>query len=97
MTTENRMRSLIDCRWLYFIACGDNIKVGRAVDIPSRMKELQTAAPGRLLLIAAFANAGYLERECHRLLKEQRVYGEWFVFDENVIKMIELIQSGEIA
>lgn len=91
------VKRTIDRQYLYFITCGDAVKIGRAIDPQVRMRELQTGAPGQLALYASFEKAGYLESECHNLLADQRLYGEWFLFDEKVIKIINAIRKGELA
>lgn len=90
-------KSIIDQQYLYFILCGDAVKIGRAKDPNVRMRELQTGAPGTLTLLASFERAGYLESLCHKLLAEQRLSGEWFIYDSNVEKIIRDITTGEIA
>lgn len=73
---------------LYFIACGDLVKIGRSVDPASRLTALATGAPGELRLLATFPNLGARESECHRRLQHLKVHGEWFLRTGEVDSLI---------
>jgi hypothetical protein len=72
---------------VYAITDGDGrCKIGKAVDIKKRMKQLQTGNPKQLRL-AAYLRCGCAslairaESASHRALDGCRLYGEWFKCD----------------
>lgn len=66
---------------LYFIACGDFIKIGRANNVNQRLSQLRAANPYPVTLIHIVENEGYKEKEMHELFKNQHHSGEWFRLD----------------
>ncbi len=64
------------------------VKIGRAVDVASRVRTLQTGCPYPLVLESVLpmspAHAGVLEPAIHRHLAPHRLRGEWFHFCDEV-------------
>jgi len=82
-------------RFLYMIICKFNdykfIKIGKSVDLYMRVHNIKTGCPHEItdlfvleyeynILIDGF------ERLLHRMLKESRLKGEWFLLDDNFIE-----------
>lgn len=65
-------------KYLYFIGCGDAVKIGISSDPNARLETLAAGAPGKLDLIAMIPKAGNLETECHKRLAHLHIHGEWF-------------------
>lgn len=67
---------------VYFIRCGEFIKIGRASDIDYRFAALQGSVPFELVLVGIISTppteSDVAEREHHRRFKRFRVRGEWF-------------------
>ncbi len=71
--------------FVYFILNEDSsaIKIGKAKDISSRIKSLQTSSPAKLRLIKSIQvesnkKAQELEKLLHKQFQEIRLGGEWF-------------------
>lgn len=66
--------------FVYFVQGnqGNPIKVGYTKDIDSRLAGLQTGCWERLRVLALIPGTQALEAALHRLLKKDRVNGEWF-------------------
>jgi hypothetical protein len=80
---------------VYFVRCGDFVKVGFAVDVDSRVAELQTGNPHKLQMMAVLTDVlPSTERLFHRVMHEYRHRGEWFRLDEAVCRLISHIASG---
>ena len=62
--------------YTYFITDGVNIKIGRSKDPKKRLASLQTGYPTRLEILSVVR--GDCEADCHELLKDHRLGGEWF-------------------
>lgn len=76
-------------RYLYFIGCGDAVKIGIAKNVENRMRELQPGAMDKLYIIAKFHDGAHLEVACHKRLSRLHVYGEWFHQGEEVDALID--------
>lgn len=70
-------------QWVYAIADGDPptlIKIGRAIDVAQRMKELATGSPVPLILLGQWQPANIYDSEwyLHYKYAAVRQHGEWF-------------------
>ena len=64
---------------LYILAMGELVKIGRSMDVPRRLGELQRSSPwGDIRLVASFPGAGCLEAWALRALSAKERRGEWF-------------------
>ncbi len=80
--------------FVYFIMAGNKkaIKIGNAVDIDRRIKELQIGNHLSLKLIASIecdnrTHAIEMEARFHRLFNNQKMRGEWFSGNINMNKL----------
>jgi hypothetical protein len=74
---------------------GDSpIKVGRAVNVPKRIRTLQTGNPRRLVLLRVMPGGVELEAQLHLRLREFRMQGEWFD-GEKVVEFLTF--AGELS
>lgn len=73
---------------LYFLVTEGKVKIGKSKNIESRMKQLQTALSNDYCCYC-FHNKGFLETKLHRIYKEFRLRGEWFVLNNNISRFIE--------
>ena len=80
-------------KYLYFMRCGDAIKIGVSSSPEDRARELQTGAPGKVEFVAIIARAGGRESECHKRLSHLHLYGEWFRYTDEVDALIKWLQD----
>jgi len=75
---------------IYFIeAVGqDQIKIGKADDPESRLKQLQTGSPSELTLLGIIVDKATRETELHAQFAEERIQGEWFHATERLRQYI---------
>lgn len=75
--------------YTYFIAKGwpGPIKIGKSKNPAKRLRQLQTASPERLHLVAYIE--GDVEKELHRRFHGDRIRGEWFEPEEWLLEWIE--------
>lgn len=64
---------------LYWILCGDYVKIGRTSNFKKRFRTMQVNNPYPLELIELIEDAGHLEHELHEKFKEFHHRGEWFL------------------
>jgi T5orf172 domain len=64
--------------FIYFIRCGNAIKIGFSDRPIRRTHELSTGAPEPIVSIAAVLGTRTDERRLHRALAAYRRHGEWF-------------------
>lgn len=84
---------LFSQKYLYFIACGDLIKIGVSNSPDARLETLQTGAPGKLELIASIPKSGHHETEAHKRFDHLRVYGEWFRYTSEIDAFIQELKN----
>lgn len=71
---------------LYFIRCGEFVKIGRADDVQQRFRQLSASNPYDLTIIRILSKEGYREKEMHQYFQDSRVKGEWFrIHDYEVV------------
>lgn len=82
---------------IYLIATDDRqfCKIGRSADPAKRLAALQTAWPHPLALIATRDENDSFERELHRSLAKWHLRGEWFRFNDRVLKHFNEQMAGE--
>lgn len=75
---------------IYFVRAGEFVKVGFSTDYQERVKQLQTASPHELKVIALLIGTTGLEAEIHRRLTRAgfAVRGEWFAIHDDQVKWI---------
>lgn len=84
---KNRLERLLDSDkrnregFIYFIACGDLVKIGFSRNVKMRMAELQTGSPHKLSLVHVERGKEQDERAFHRAFEQHRHSGEWFKFE----------------
>jgi hypothetical protein len=64
--------------FVYFISGGGLIKIGRAFNPFSRLKDLQLGSPVKLTLGCAVPGGADLEGTLHQFFAAERQHGEWF-------------------
>ena len=84
-----------DPTYIYFIKCGDFVKIGKAKDVAARMKDLQIGNPYPLELLITIKEDFISEKDVHKFLieKNQQHQGEWFYYGEEIISFIDLIKK----
>lgn len=72
---------------VYIVRCGNApvVKIGKAINIRSRIAEFQTANPEVLTLVREIEGYGEEERAFHRRYSQHRLRGEWFRFCETML------------
>jgi hypothetical protein len=59
---------------------GGVVKIGHAVDVDRRLKDLRTGFPGAGIYVLSFIpGSNRLEAGMHDLFSDLRIHGEWFV------------------
>lgn len=81
---------------IYLIRCGESgpVKIGKADDIPARMRELQAGNPEILVLLREFVGGRQTEAWLHRHFRRLRVRAEWHAFDP---EMLVVVPPEEVA
>jgi len=86
---------------LYLLRCGELHKIGIAVNVPQRVKELQTGSPHPIEVVADYRlpDARQHESFWHRRFGPCRVSGEWFALtpDDIAIFQREAIKASDSA
>lgn len=84
---------------VYFIRAESSpgvMKIGYSTSPKHRLKQLQTASREQLVLVAVFLGTQQDEGKIHRVLRNQRVSGEWFrLSDEAALRICEAASAGK--
>jgi len=79
----------------------DRFKIGRAINVPNRLRGLQTSSPLKIRYVyhAYVQNMNLCEMELHHKFSEQREIGEWFALTQQDVKfcifLMRLVQILE--
>ena len=81
---------------IYFIKCGNFVKIGYAKDVSKRLSELQVGNPYPLTIMTVIPGTLRLEALFHQALQGYRERGEWFnhKYDTPVRKLMVLLNNG---
>ena len=74
---------------VYFLRCGDFVKVGYASDAPSRVRHIRVSNPYPVDLIAWARGGRDEEARIHAIIKNHRHKGEWFRVAEQLMVIVE--------
>lgn len=87
----------VDDKYVYVMQSKDHVKFGVSKNPWSRIKELQTGNPYKIeLLVVLFYDDYFLiEKELHRYFNKNRAYGEWFIIDENITRVVRYMKNIE--
>lgn len=81
-------------QYVYIMAAGDFVKVGRARNITQRISQIQCGCPLEIVPVVMFGSfrekdAGSIERDLHQRMASHKSYGEWFLCDpENAVALL---------
>jgi hypothetical protein len=69
---------------IYFIRCGEFVKIGFATDVPTRFSGIKTSTPHELELLGTVPGDRSTERAFHERFKRHHHRGEWFHFADEI-------------
>lgn len=77
--------------FVYFIRCNEWVKIGKAKNVKSRLKSLQTSSPYKLKVAYIVAAKDYTRMEAffHNEYKAKRGMGEWFKLSDADMEYIK--------
>ncbi len=85
-------------RWVYFIGDGmGHVKIGFSVNVGMRLRELQSANPLPLTVLAVLKGGCELESSLHQRFAEHRLQGEWFRLTPEIADYVSTIPKPEPA
>ena len=79
---------------IYFIECGDLVKIGTTNDVRARLSSLQTGNPAPMVLLGQMAGGMVVEGDLHRRFRALHVRGEWFRHADDLRAFIADIDDG---
>ena len=89
-------------QYIYIIwAIGSGtVKIGKSNNPHSRVRQIQTGCPHKVIMLAAFPEITDLsERRMHQTLKHLRTESktEWFYMDDAIIDIVNLANNGDTS
>lgn len=83
---------------IYFIKCGDAVKIGRAVDVRKKLSILRQANPNGVELLGVLYGVDpAIELRLHAQFDAARQGGEWFRITPEITKYISANCRGALA
>lgn len=82
---------------VYFIEAVDGgvVKIGTTKNVKSRISTLRVSSPFKLRLLGVIPGGHRCERRIHRVFKDYRASGEWFLFTPPVKQKIsDLVEAA---
>lgn len=91
-------RKEVDVSYVYFIADGEFVKIGKANDVNQRKLSLETGNPRDLITLGTIscdseAESYSLEKKLHHHFEPWHHRGEWFVVGPQILDFISTINS----
>jgi DNA-binding transcriptional regulator YdaS (Cro superfamily) len=77
--------------FVYFLRCGDFVKIGYSANPKRRLRYLQTATPFDFELLGVHPGAKWQEKQLHKIFASSRHRHEWFRADQTIL---EIAMSG---
>jgi len=80
----------------------DKFKIGRAINVPNRLRAIQTSSPLKIRYVyhAYVQNMNLCEMELHNKFSNQREIGEWFALTPEDVRfcilLMRLVQEVEL-
>ena len=90
---ERLFRAAAGVDSVYFIRCGDYVKIGRSTNVRARLSELQTGNPYDLRLLATIPGGYPLESSLRSRFSGEHHRGEWFYYSTSVRRFIKDIRQ----
>jgi hypothetical protein len=78
--------------------CGKYAKIGYAVNIRRRLRDIQTSCPFPLAIYREFSTpaAPHIEAELHRAFRDYRIRGEWFKGDKVIESLANVATDQQL-
>lgn len=70
--------------FIYFVQCGEFVKIGWTVSVRERIADLQTGNPFEIRILATKPGSPTHEKSLHRKFAVHRIRGEWFRLAEEI-------------
>ena len=90
-------RSPREPSFLYAFAHSGRVKLGRTIDIATRLKDLQRGAGGLGELLALVSEDLVSEAQAHRRWAHLRVTGEWFTLTDELGEWLRSLGRADAA
>lgn len=107
-SAEKFIKNFMDqSTFVYFVyaSAPNAIKIGQSKRVEGRLKELQTAMPGKIDILTCMRARPKFEQYCHEYFSEFRTNNEWFSLSKPLVDVLvgiadgakhELLQHGSI-
>ena len=78
-------------KWgVYFIKCGQYVKIGKTLDIDKRIDEIKRNNPFDLSILLFLDHLNErIEPAFHKYFADNRYVREWFYYEPNIIKFVK--------
>lgn len=81
--------------FVYFIACGDRVKIGYSEDPVKRLAKINSDSPWPCELLGYVKAGDFPESEIHQRFAPVRLHSEWFALTDEIRAFIETAKVGQ--
>ncbi len=74
--------------FVYFLRCGDWVKIGFSTDPTRRVREITTKVPYEITTLLTVPGTMQDEKRLHRALERFRINGEWFAYRSEIAALM---------
>ena len=98
--SRGSQRKEVDVSYVYFIADGEFVKIGKANDVEQRRLSLETGNPRELITLGMIScgsevESYSLEKKLHKHFEPWNHRGEWFIIGPQILDFISSINSTQ--
>jgi len=73
--------------FVYFLRCGDFVKIGYSASPKGRLRALRTSMPFDCEIVGIHSGTKNHEQQLHRIFSHLRHRNEWFRLDESIVEI----------
>ena len=81
--------------YIYAITNGTQIKIGYSGNVKRRLKQLNTGSADKLYILCTFIGGRELEQEIHIKFGYNRINGEWFKVDQDMLDYLNSMSQDK--
>jgi hypothetical protein len=88
-------KSLAGWCYVYVARAGEYLKIGRAIDVAERLRNMQAGQAERIQLLVAIPSHSALEAAIHERFANARHRGEWFLPTTELMDFVKAMQQEQ--
>lgn len=92
--SERREKAERGWCYVYIALAGQHVKIGRAIDVDERIRNMQSGQMEQIKLLATVPAHPSLEPKLHELFRREHERGEWFRWSPRIERFVEAMRQN---